>query len=361
MSSEDVAAAIIFSVASFFGTFVMVVAGVGNAIVFLAVYTIAVSIRPLSCDYCEMKAAIFLQALSLSAILPFLLWGCRDVLQKKTNKGLLLTFIPGTIAGTPVGSVVQSHVNVAVLILIVGAILTLFSIFQVLRFRKQYIAERGKPEAIPRQSYLSTRQMPRLGREANDEGVEGENNIQGNSAAGRTSVVLATPTTDDNDNEDGSDETSARDSSAPRPPTGVKFLVFGLVIGFITGFIGALVGVRAGPILIFFSYYQYPKDEVRANMMLVTVAITFMRLIFYVVDSSRRGDDGDGTASSKWFQPHIWYLYVAVCLAGVFAIPMGLMVNKRVNQRGFDVILILGLTFSGIMCIWKGVQLILAD
>ncbi len=55
------------------------------------------------CDRCGIKDAVFYQTIALFAAIPVLIYRARDVIREHRNKTLLMTFIPATIVGTPVG------------------------------------------------------------------------------------------------------------------------------------------------------------------------------------------------------------------------------------------------------------------
>lgn len=327
--SEDVTATIIFASASFLGTLGMAVTGFGMALVFIAVYTIADVAGLLNCAYCDVKGAIFFQAIGLAAIIPFMLWASRDVIKTNASRTLLLAFIPGTIIGTPIGNILQDVLSAELIQLIVGSLVVLFSCFQVMRICKQRkrTREKGSPDGV----------LP-------DGDLE---NTPSNNAT--DSEVGATTTTNGNDSEEIADSGEVSEGASPQPPNGIKFWVLGFVLGWLAGFLGALTGLRSGPILIFFLHYQYSKDEIRSNMMIVTGINTYLRLCFYIVDTLR-----DTESSSAWFESDLWYVYLSVVLAGIIALPAGLWVNKKVTPGAFDVIVVFALLASGVINIAKG-------
>lgn len=353
MVSADAAATMVFGFASFLGTLGMVVTGFGFALIFLSAFSVADIARPLHCDYCDVKEAVFLQAISLASLFPFMLWASRKMIRSNCSFGLLLAFVPATLIGTPAGNIAQGHVKPAVIQVIVGGVVLLFSCFQTLRIYKQRSEESKLIEPDGAQTNDNELEMSSNNLSSGeigdniekDDTEEKKSNTRSDEEAGSTAMVSE-------ERMEGALDIveELAEGHSPQHPTGIKFYALGFALGFLAGFIGALVGVRSGPILIFFLYYQYPKDQIRSNMMIVTATNTYTRLLYYIIDSVQ-GNDGHSPA---WFKPDIWYLYVVVALSGILAIPVGLWANKKVNQGAFDRIVILGLLISGTMSLFKG-------
>ena len=99
---------IVFSIASFIGNFGVAITGFGMAIIFLLVYTIADLFHVFNdCSICDMRNAIFIQSLALASAVPIMLYQSRAIIREHWSKELLISFIPATIAGTPIGNFLQ--------------------------------------------------------------------------------------------------------------------------------------------------------------------------------------------------------------------------------------------------------------
>lgn len=91
-----------------------------------------------------------------------------------------------------------------------------------------------------------------------------------------------------------------------------KVVIFMLMTGFLAGFLGGLVGVAGPPLMIFFLFFDYSSDEIRANVALISLINTCTRLMLYAVSSPP-----ESAAYSTWFTKEDLSLYISVALAGI--------------------------------------------
>lgn len=372
--NEAITVTLVFIFASFLATFGVIVTGFGNALVFLLVYTIADFTGVL--ESYDMKQAIFLQSISLCGAVPGILWSSRSIIKQHANKKLLLAFIPATVIGTPIGNVLQDVLMIEVIQIIVGSMLTLFSSFKIVQFLIQknkggYTSTSSSSNIVEniskdlRQESSETSQNDRK----YDIEDKGDDSLLPNQHENEINVEENLFTDDDinkpietvndvfpisnlsdgeNDAEVQIERNLEEDISLP---SHYSFWILGFVMGLLAGFLGGLSGVRSGPLLIFFLYNQYPKDIIRANMLIVAATNAYLRLVYYIIDNQA---NQRGEKESSWFYADHWYLYISVVLAGLASIPTGLWVEKRIGLGMFNLIILISLLISGMMNIVKG-------
>jgi len=367
-SKNDIVTILVFSFASFLGNFGVCVTGMGMALLFLFVYSIADFIGIMNDDECgemirkcDVKQAIFLQSVALTTTMPILLWKSRDDIKMYTNKKLLLAFIPATIIGTPIGNFLQDKIRSEIILIMVGVMITLFCCFQLLRLNKQ----RKEATALRRESSsgvaiiiedVNNNNNPNVIENNNDD-VGGDNNtpnvVENNDDVEQPSLNLNNNTIEiDDGTEENHQQTTTTSTEIINLNTTtnensiISFWLLSFILGFIAGFLGGLNGVRSGPLLVFFIYYQFPKDSIRIHLMIVTAVNTYMRLAYYILI--------DNTV--VWFEIDSIILYMSIISAGILAIYVGLYVSEQINIGAFNVIIVLGLFVAGVMNITKGIQ-----
>lgn len=329
--NDMVAATIVFVVASFLANFGNAVTGFGMPLLFWFVYTIGDISGFMKCSLCGVKEAAFFQALSLGSVAPLLLWQSRQDIRKHADKLLLTAFIPATIIGTPVGQLLQKIVRAEVIRLVVGSLILLISAFELFRLIK------SRNTTAP-----STNNKP---------GVPADNEVDLEKASPCPNTEPTLRDEEESDRQDTLDHIEVEKDAicfVPNHASGSKFWGLGFALGFLSGFLGGLTGIRSGPILIFFLHFNYPKQIIRSNIMILSCLNTYVRVVYYFIEHFTESN------SVVWFQKDYIYVYVCVIIAGLLGVPLGSWVEPKVNQVQYNSIIIIALVIVGFMSIIKG-------
>uniref|UniRef100_A0A7S3Q002 Uncharacterized protein n=2 Tax=Chaetoceros debilis TaxID=122233 RepID=A0A7S3Q002_9STRA len=315
-------AAIVFSIAAFVGNFGVALTGFGMAIFFLFVYNVGEFAGAMDADSCTsnrcgIKDAVFYQTISLFAALPVLLYRSRNVIREHKNKTLLVAFIPATIVGTPIGNFLQDHLPSDIVRLIVGIAITFALLNTLYRQIPQTECYKKRFLSSEKDDNDERKQGGSLGSKIDEKSNDEEEAEETNERFG-----------------DGSKSSSEKEELAEEGALEVMPLrIWGTISGFMSGFLGGLVGIRGPPLMIFFLYFAFPKNVVRANSMLILLVNVSIRVIYYIIE------DASGTRDLSWFEKDLWYLYVSLAGCGVLGVPIGQYVASLVNQNQFKLII----------------------
>ena len=122
-----------------------------------------------------------------------------------------------------------------------------------------------------------------------------------------------------------------------------------LLAGFASGFLGGLIGVRGPPLIMFFFFFEYPKNQIKANGSIVATINVVIRVFTYAIRSPPAS-----YPSKNWFTEQDKYLYIFVIIIGVLGAPVGLWLSTRINQARFKLVLACILIINGITMIVTG-------
>ncbi len=151
---------------------------------------------------------------------------------------------------------------------------------------------------------------------------------------------------------DSKEETKTQEQNQDEIDTemlaGRPLKIWGTISGFLSGFLGGLIGVRGPPLMVFFLYFSFPKNVVRANSILILLVNVTIRVVYYIIE------DASGSRTLPWFEGELWYLYLCLIIFGVLGVPIGQYVASRVSQNQFKLIIALMLLMSGVSNMIKG-------
>lgn len=273
---------IVFSLASFIGNFGVAVTGFGMGIIFLFVYTIADLANLVECSKCTFKDAVFFQTLALGSAIPLLLYQLREIIKEYRSKELLMTFLPATVVGTPVGNFLQDHIPSDILRTIVGVVITVLICYQLTKIvpksemyqRLKLKEKRGEKaeDTITRERELVSQKSDENDNNGKEEDIEETstaekdtenhqskkqivvdaemNNISPNLLAlvdqnEEKEGKFALQEKDDDDNDQiAIMDVTEKVKEEVNIPTGKKLRIWGFILGFLSGFMGGLMGIR---------------------------------------------------------------------------------------------------------------------
>ena len=290
----------------------------------------------MTCDRCGIKDAVFYQSLALFSALPILLYQSREIIREHRNKSLLITFMPATAIGTPIGNYLQEHIPSDIVRLVVGIIICI-ALGNALR------------NLVPESSFYKKLKGKDSGDDDNDDNEEMREKDRPDGEVSLQKIE------DNSDSKDDAKTLNDRPTSENRGVlidvdllNSTSLRIGGVVAGLLSGFLGGLVGLRGPPLMVFFLSFPFPKNVIRANSMLILVVNSVIRICYYVVE------DLSGTKELSWFQSDLWYLYVCVIVFGVLGIPLGQAVANRMDQNQFKLVIAFMLFISGLTNIIKG-------
>lgn len=390
---------VVFSLASFIGNFGVAITGFGMAIIFLFVYTIADLVNLVECSKCTLKDAVFFQTLALGSAIPLMLFNTRDIIKEHRSKELLMTFIPATVVGTPIGNFLQDHLPSDILRTVVGVVITALICYQLTKIipKSELYQRRLKQHKKNQDKQEANHQEEE--EERDDEKNVIKNNDDNNDMRVDDDKNMATMmdeedqiSSKDEENQcvkEHSDEDNAQQEEknfiSPDPlaliknkngkvkeqeeqqglkeeatviqkpnedeniPTGKKLRIWGFVLGLLSGFLGGLMGVRGPPLMVFFLMFAYPKNIVRANAVLILLVNVGIRIAYYVIEDLSGQRKGD-----PWFDSDYTVMYVCCIVFGMLGVPIGDYVATKMNQDQFKLLVAFLLLFSGLSNMIKG-------
>lgn len=353
---------IVYALASFVGNLGVTITGLGMAIIFIFVYTIADLFQVLSCSICGLTDAVFIQALALASAMPLMIFKARHIIKSDWNKELLLTFIPATIASTPVGKIVQSYVPSDLLRAIVGGFIiciVCYEFTKVLPVAK--CCNMNKMSPIKKQDKKDTHHDDHLDCENKDsfdhEGqisfpikCDSSPPIELNEQAKLSVEPVHETTTVQKDNDNGNETAqhgSQQQVSSPETPSGWRLRIWGFICGCLSGFLGGLMGVQGPPLMIFFLIFSFPKNVVRANALIILLVNVSVRIVSYIIEDV-------SATQGNWFDSSYTNVYISAMLFGMLGVPVGDYVATKLNQQQFKLVITFLLLFSGVSNLVKG-------
>jgi len=351
-----------YIIASFIANAGVSITGFGMALIFVFIYTIFDVLGWMQCpssssssnhyynmdnhnnvmNMCDMKYAVFIQSLSLVGAIPFLI--IKTNVRQNANYELLFMLIPVTIVSTPLGQLSQNYIGSSWIRIVVGVVITIVVGWEIVKHCK------AKEEEM----FVS----------AHDDDEEEE--ARNSTSVGSTEQEISLVTTTVGQNY-GTTETSQEQlllpstitdavilSSSPSSPSSLDMYCWGFILGLFSGYLGGLIGMRGPPLMIFFLYFSFPKQEARAVGAIMLGLNMLIRIIVYLLE--------DYTSASKeeeenhWFQwEKAWRLYIGVIVAGILGVPIGDYIHKHyIDQDKFRFALAILLAVSGILNIVKG-------